>query len=62
MEWLDGACRQSKAPPVAWRKKWLTKNVKDDVKDQYVFMDQGGELYRFKAIRDLFKKAFGYKI
>jgi len=36
--------------------------VKDDVKDRYVFMDQGGELYRSKAIRDLFEKEFGYKI
>jgi len=26
------------------------------------FMDQGGELYRSKAIRDLFEKEFGYKI
>jgi len=32
-ERLDGACRQSKAPPLAWLKKWLTRNVKDDVKD-----------------------------
>jgi len=32
-ERLDGVCRQSKAPPSAWLKKWLTKNVKDDVKD-----------------------------
>jgi len=36
--------------------------VKDDVKDRYVFMDQGGELYRSKAIRDLFEKEFGYEI
>jgi len=32
-EQLDGVCRQSKAPPTAWLKKWLTKNVKDDVKE-----------------------------
>jgi len=38
------------------------KNVKDHVKDPCVFMDQGGELYRSKAIRDLFEKEFGYKI
>jgi len=61
-ERLDGVCRQSKAPPIAWLKKWLTKNVKDDVKDRYIFMDQGGELYRSKAIRDLFEKEFGYVI
>jgi len=61
-ERLDGVCRQSKAPPIAWLKKWLSKNVKDDVKDWYVFMDQGGELYRSKAIRDLFEKEFGYEI
>jgi len=61
-ERLDGVCRQSKAPPLAWLKKWLTKNVKDNVKDPCVFMDQGGELYRSKAIRDLFEKEFGYKI
>jgi len=36
--------------------------VKDDVKDRYVFMDQGRELYRSKAIRDLFEKEFGYEI
>jgi len=36
--------------------------VKDDVKDRYIFMDQGGELYRSKAIRDLFEKEFGYEI
>jgi len=61
-EQLDGVCRQPKAPPIAWLKKWLTKNVKDNVKDCYVFMDQGGELYRSKAIRDLFEKEFGYEI
>jgi len=60
--WLDGVCRHPKAPPVAWLKKWLTKNVKDDVKDQCVFMDQGGELHMSKAIRDLFEKAFGCKM
>jgi len=32
------------------------------VKDRYVFMDQGGELYWSKAIRDLFEKEFGYKM
>jgi len=58
----DGVCRQSKAPPVAWLKKWLTKNVKDDVKDLCVFMDQGGEFCRSKAIRDLVEKEFGYEI
>ena len=61
-ERLNGACRQSKAPPIAWLKKWLTKNVKDDVKDRHVFMDQGGESHRSKAIRDLFEKEFGYEI
>jgi len=61
-ERLDGVCQQLKAPPIAWLKKWLTKNMKDDVKDRYVFMDQGGELHRSKAIRDLFEKEFGYEI
>jgi len=61
-ERLDGLCQQSKAPPIAWPKKWLTKNVKDEVKDRYVFMDQGGELHGSKAIRDLFEKEFGYEI
>jgi len=61
-ERLDGACRQSKAPPIAWLKKWLTKNVKDDVKDRCVFMDQGGESHRSKVIRDLFEKEFGYEM
>jgi len=36
------------------------EEVKDNVKDRYVFMDQGGELYRSKAIRDLFEKEFSY--
>jgi len=61
-ERLDGVCRQSKAPPTAWLKKWLTRNVKDDVKDWYVFMDQGGNACRSKAIRDLFDKEFGYEM
>ena len=61
-ERLDGACRQSKAPPIAWLKKSLTKNVKDDAKDRHVFMDQGGESHRSKAIRDLFEKEFGYEM
>jgi len=61
-ERLDGVCRQSKAPPTAWLKKWLTKNVKDDVKDWHVFMDQGGEARRSKEIRDLFDKEFGYEM
>jgi len=60
-ERLDGACRQSKAP-LAWLKKWLSKNVKDDVKDRCVFMGQGGELHGSKAIRDLFEKEFGYEM
>mgnify|MGYP000620620624 CR=1 FL=1 len=60
-EQLDGACRQSKAPPIARLKKWLTKNVKDNVKDRYIFMDQGAELYRSKVIRDMFEKEFGYE-
>jgi len=58
-ERLDGACRQSKASPLAWLKKWLTKNVKDDVKDRHVFMDQGGESCRSKAIRDSAHQEFG---
>jgi len=58
-ERLDGAFRQSKAPPAAWLKKWLTKNVKHDVKDRHVFMDQGGELHRSKAVGGLFEKEFG---
>jgi len=60
-ERLDGACLQSKAPPLAWLKKWLMNNAKDNVKDRYVFMDQGGESHRSKAIRDLFEKEFGYE-
>jgi len=59
-ERLDGVCQQSKVPPIAWLKKWPTKNMKDAMKDRYVFMDQGGVLYRSKAIRDLFEKEFGY--
>jgi len=47
---------------VARLRRWLKKNVKDDMKDQHVFMDQGGELYRSKAIRDLFEKEFDYEI
>ena len=61
-ERLDGVCRQSKAPPIAWLRRWLTKHVADDVKDRYVFMDQGGELYKSKAVRDLFEKEFDYEI
>jgi len=61
-EWLDGVCWQWKAPAIAWLKKWLTKNAKDDVKDRYFFMDKGGELYRSKAIRDLFEKEVGFEI
>ena len=61
-ERLDGVCRQSKAPPVAWLRRWLRNNVEDDVKDRYVYMDQGGELYKCKAIRDLFEREFGYTI
>ena len=55
-------CRQSKAPPIAWLRRWLTKHVDASVKDRYVFMDQGGELYKSKAIRDLFEKEFDYEI
>jgi len=60
-ERLDGVCWQSKAPPTAWLRRW---NVKDDMKDRHVFMDQGGELCRSKAItsRDLFEKEFDYEI
>ena len=61
-ERLEGVCKQSKAPPVAWLRRWLRKNVDKDVKNRYVFMDQGGELYKSKAIRDLFEKEFDYDI
>ena len=60
-ERLSGICKQSKAPPVKWLRKWLETNVEEDVKDRYVFMDQGGELYKCKAIRDLFEE-FNYEI
>jgi len=61
-ERLSGVCKQSKAPPVNWLRRWLTNNVDKDVKGRYVFMDQGGELYKCKAIRDLFEKEFNYEI
>jgi hypothetical protein len=52
----------SKAGPVHWIRQWLLKHVPPTVTGRYVFMDQGGELFRNPAIRELFERDFFYDL
>ena len=57
---LHGDTRVSKATPIEWLRQFLTDHD-PNVPDKYVFMDQGGELYRNPEVQELFK-SFGYQI
>ena len=47
--------RISKASPLAYLKSFLEEHS-PDCRDKYVFMDQGGELYRNPKVRQLFEQ------
>ena len=51
-----GKCFKSKAPPINYLRDFLTANCPgtDASLDRYVFMDQGGELYRSPKVLKLF--------
>ena len=55
-----GATRISKASPLDWIKKFL-KEHSPRWNDKYIYMDQGGELYRNPKVRDIFE-GFGYVV
>mmetsp|Transcript_21370 Transcript_21370/g.23967 ORF Transcript_21370/g.23967 Transcript_21370/m.23967 type:complete len:97 (+) Transcript_21370:2131-2421(+) len=48
-----GKICQSKASPIEWLRQWLQVHS-HFVKDKYVFMDQGGELYGNPNILNVF--------
>lgn len=50
----------SKASPLAWLRSFLTKHA-PDCEGKYVFLDQGGELYRNPKVVALFEE-FGYTV
>lgn len=50
----------SKASPLQWLSDFL-KRYSPDCHDKYVFLDQGGELYRNPQVHELFK-CFDYEI
>jgi histone deacetylase 1/2 len=55
-----GDTRVSKATPLNWIRDFL-EDYSPDCPDKYVYMDQGGELYRNPEVRKLFKQ-FKYEI
>ena len=57
---LDGDARISKASPIEWLRHYLQTHA-PSCPNKYVFMDQGGELYRNPKVRQLFE-IFGYKV
>jgi GAG-pre-integrase domain len=57
---LHGDTRVSKASPIAWLRHFL-KNHSPHIRDKYVFLDQGGELYGNTIVRERFKE-FHYEI
>jgi hypothetical protein len=57
---LDGTPRISKAAPLTWLQNWLTQHA-PKVAHKYVYLDQGGELYRNPKIHALFQR-FGYQV
>jgi hypothetical protein len=59
---LHGEARVGKGAPIEWLRAFLTRySPGPDIKDKYVYLDQGGELYNHPAIRRLFT-SFGYDI
>jgi hypothetical protein len=57
---LEGSPRISKGAPISWLHQWLRRRS-PNVQDKYVYLDQGGELYRNPRIRKLFR-SFGYEV
>ena len=51
---LHGTPRLSKAAPVEWLREFLN-TYSPQCKDQYVCLDQGGELYQSPDVQNLFK-------
>jgi hypothetical protein len=57
---LNGATRVSKGAPLTWLHNWLLQNS-PGIAGQYIFLDQGGELYNNPKVCALFAQ-FGYDI
>jgi hypothetical protein len=59
---LHGEARVNKGAPVVWIRSFLKRySPGPSVKDKYVYLDQGGELYNNPAVRKLFKE-FDYDV
>jgi hypothetical protein len=58
---LDGAPRISKAAPLVWLNDWLLQHAPTTVPNKYVYLDQGGKLYRNPKNCSLFQR-FGYQV
>ena len=57
---MHGDCRLSKVSPVKYLESFLQQYA-PAMKDKWVVMDQGGELYQSKEVQALFKK-YGYEV
>jgi hypothetical protein len=55
-----GITRVSKASPINWLSQFLEEHTPDCL-NKYVYLDQGGELYRNPSIRRLFER-YNYKV
>ena len=53
---LYGMAAGSKAPPLAWMNRFLTKLTPGNEKGKYVTMDQGGEMSKNSEVRKLFEQ------
>ena len=58
--YIFGDTTLSKASPLEYLRHWL-KTHSPQCNDKYVYMDQGGELYRNPEVRNLFKQ-FRYSV
>ena len=54
-----GAAMISKAAPLDWLRKFLEKHS-PQCRDKYIYLDQGGELYKNPKVCELFEE-YGYK-
>jgi hypothetical protein len=59
--YMIGDTRLLKASPVYWLQNMLSKHAEHLCKDKYVYLDQGGELYKYPVIRSLFER-YGYDV
>jgi hypothetical protein len=59
--YMIGDTRLLKASPIYWLQNQLSKHSDPFCKDKYVYLDQGGELYRNPIVRSIFER-YGYDV